>query len=97
MWPAAANLAALIARAPELVRGLRVCELGSGLGVAGLSAAKAGATTVTLVDREALALHCAMSTAEVCTLCGRTHRTVQRLRVRPAVRPGCWASAQADL
>ena len=66
VWPAAANLAALIARSPELVRGLRVCELGSGLGVAGLSAAKAGATTVTLVDREALALHCAMSTAEVC-------------------------------
>ena len=65
VWPAAANLAALIARTPELVRGLRVCELGSGLGVAGLSAAKAGATTVTLVDREALALHCAMSTAEV--------------------------------
>ena len=68
VWPAAANLAALIARSPELVRGLRVCELGSGLGVAGLSAAKAGATTVTLVDREALALHCAMSTAEVCGL-----------------------------
>ena len=68
VWPAAANLAALIARTPELVRGLRVCELGSGLGVAGLSAAKAGATTVTLVDREALALHCAMSTAEVCGL-----------------------------
>ena len=69
VWPAAANLAALIARTPELVRGLRVCELGSGLGVAGLSAAKAGATTVTLVDREALALHCAMSTAEV-VACG---------------------------
>ena len=89
MWPAAANLAALIARSPELVRGLRVCELGSGLGVAGLSAAKAGATTVTLVDREALALHCAMSTAEVCTVCGRTHRTVQRLHSAATACAAC--------
>jgi predicted nicotinamide N-methyase len=89
VWPAAANLAALIARSPELVRGLRVCELGSGLGVAGLSAAKAGATTVTLVDREALALHCAMSTAEVCTVCGRTHRTVQRLHSAATACAAC--------
>lgn len=68
VWPAAANLAALIAREPQLVEGKRVAELGSGLGVAGLTAAKVGATFATLIDKEPLALHCAMSTAAVCGL-----------------------------
>jgi len=68
VWPAAVNLAALIASTPSLVQGQRVCELGSGLGIPGLVAAAVGASTVTLIDREALALHCAMSTAAVCGL-----------------------------
>ena len=68
VWPAAANLAALLSREPSLVENRRVAELGSGLGIAGLTAAKCGAATVTLIDREALALHCAMSTAVVCGL-----------------------------
>ena len=68
VWPAAVNLAQFIADNPSLVAGQRVAELGSGLAVAGLTAAKVGASTVTLVDREAYALHCAMSTAEVCGL-----------------------------
>jgi len=68
VWPAAINLAAYIAKNPDLINGQRVAELGSGLAVAGLTAAKMGASTVTLVDREAYALHCAMSTAELCGL-----------------------------
>lgn len=68
VWPAAANLAYLITREASLVRGKRVAELGSGLGVAGLTAAKKGASTVTLIDREPYALHCAMATAERCGL-----------------------------
>jgi len=68
VWPAAAYLAHSIMQQPSLVRGRSVAELGSGLGIAGLTAAKVGARSVTLVDREPLALHCAMSTADLCGL-----------------------------
>jgi len=66
VWPASGALANLIAREPALVAGRTVVELGCGLGVAGLAAKQAGASAVTLVDLEPLALHCALSTAECC-------------------------------
>ena len=68
VWPAAASLAAYVAASPELVRGRTVAELGSGLGVTGLTAATVGAARVVLIDREPLALHCALSTATLCGL-----------------------------
>ncbi|KAL3934015.1 MAG: hypothetical protein SGPRY_000016 [Prymnesium sp.] len=40
MWPAASSLAALLMKQPDLVSGKMVAELGSGLGVVGLTAAK---------------------------------------------------------
>ncbi|KAK9829936.1 hypothetical protein WJX72_008749 [[Myrmecia] bisecta] len=62
-WPSAVALAQEILERPELVRGKRVCELGAGLGVAAIAAAKAGAAEVVVLDREPLALQCALLSA----------------------------------
>jgi hypothetical protein len=42
VWPSAVALAKEVLRRPELVAGKRVCDLGCGLGVAGIAAALAG-------------------------------------------------------
>lgn len=54
VWPASVCVARLLARVGSL-RGKRVLDLGCGLGVPGIAAAKAGAT-VTFADREPDAL-----------------------------------------
>jgi len=45
-WPSALALGRLFTRQPELARGLRVCEVGAGLGIAGMAAAFAGMFSV---------------------------------------------------
>lgn len=65
VFPAAVALACAVVSKPELVRGKAVAELGAGLGISGLAASFAGAATVTLLDREPEALHCAMATAQL--------------------------------
>lgn len=63
-WPSAVSLATQLLLRPSLVAGRRVVEIGAGLGVAGLSAALAGAASVTLTDREELSLLCAALSAQ---------------------------------
>jgi predicted nicotinamide N-methyase len=41
-WPSAVAMSAELLQRPQLVAGKRVCELGCGLGLAGLAAAMAG-------------------------------------------------------
>ncbi|CAM6041320.1 unnamed protein product [Sphagnum compactum] len=62
IWPSAIALAEEILAHPEHVRSLRVCDLGAGLGLAGLAAVLAGASEVVLYDREVQALVCALLT-----------------------------------
>lgn len=58
VWPASVALARLIAHCPSLVKGKRVLELGTGLGLCGNIALKAGAVEVVMadVDTDTLAL-----------------------------------------
>lgn len=53
IWPASVALARLLAHCPSLVANKRVLEIGAGLGLAGNAAAKAGAASVLMVDRDA--------------------------------------------
>ena len=50
IWPAGRALATRLSAEPDLVRGQRVLELGTGLGIAGIAAADAGARHVFLSD-----------------------------------------------
>ncbi len=67
LWPSSVALARHVAKRENaaLVRGMRVCDFGAGLGLAGLAAAKIGrAESVAFFDREPLALQCCLLSAE---------------------------------
>ena len=51
VWKGGELLARELLARPELVRGMRVAELGTGTGIVGLAAAAAGARAVTLTDQ----------------------------------------------
>lgn len=93
VWPSSIALAELILQDQSLVSGQRVVELGAGLGLAGLAAAQAGAKSVLLLDREPIALHCAMSSAEVN---GLQTLPVDELQVCAASSTGCVGAALFD-
>jgi len=68
LWETSKALAANIVdgtNALVSVNGKRVAELGCGLGLVGLAAAKSGAASVIFCDREPVAIHCALSSAAV--------------------------------
>jgi len=48
-WPSALALGRLFTKRPELAQSLRVCEIGAGLGIAGIAAAFAGSTSLTFL------------------------------------------------
>ena len=58
LWPSATCVGRYVARAPALARGKSVCDVGCGLGLAGLVACAMGAKRVVLYDREPLAVAC---------------------------------------
>lgn len=66
LWPSSIAMAQEILRRPHLVKNRRIADLGCGLGLAGLAAALAGAAEVVFLDREPLALQCALLNAQLC-------------------------------
>lgn len=63
LWPSALALSRRLISQPELVSGGTVVEIGSGLGLTSLSAARAGASAVLATDREPRALAFAAQSA----------------------------------
>jgi len=63
LWQGSVALAEEVLSNPALVRGKRVLDLGTGLGLAGVAAGLAGAEEVVLTDREPRALYCALCAA----------------------------------
>ena len=72
VWPAAVMLSRWLWAHAPLVRGQRVLELGSGVGTAGLAAARCGAQLVVLTDINGTALQCARRNCEKNGLTGNT-------------------------
>ena len=88
LWPAGRALATRLSAEPDLVRGHHVLELGTGLGIAGIAAADAGARHVFLSDIDASAVRLALrSHAEL----GRSPGRVSGARVDFA--RGGWPAA----
>ena len=68
LWPSSVALARGVAERARGkggdLRGKKVCDMGAGLGLAGIAAALCGAESVAFYDREPLALQCCLLSAE---------------------------------
>lgn len=78
VWPSAVVLAGFLGQHPDCVHGKVVLELGAGVGLVGLVAARLGARKVTITDRPDLP-HVRENEELACELNSVTH-TVQVVR-----------------
>ncbi|CAI5980012.1 unnamed protein product, partial [Closterium sp. NIES-64] len=78
VWPCAQAMFREVLAHPETVQGQRVCDLGAGIGIAGLAALMAGAREVVFFDREPLALLSCLLTSIV-----NAHSFPHQLSVSP--------------
>jgi len=88
-WETAMSFATAIAEGSNTdvpnLKSKRLLEVGSGLGLVGIAAAKcAGADSVVFSDREPLAIHCALSSAAVSGMTSSPSRTSLSSAVAPA-------------
>jgi predicted nicotinamide N-methyase len=63
--PSSIALATAFLSQPDIVSGKKVADVGCGLGLAGVAAALSGAKHVVFLDREPLALECALLNAQL--------------------------------
>lgn len=96
-WPSAICLAQQLLQRPELVAGKKVADFGSGLGVAGLAAALAGAKEVVLLDREAMALYCGLLSAAASGIAGVTGTQQMQQLVEQEMHSSAGQAPQAEL
>lgn len=77
VWPSAVAVAQHLLAHPEAVGGMRVLELGAGLGMAGVAAVLAGAAHVTAADLMPDALELAEANARLNAVPAERHRTAR--------------------
>jgi len=64
VWPAEQVLAEILLQRKDLWQGRGLCEIGAGLGLAGIAAAKLGAPKVLISDRDSLVLELSKQSAQ---------------------------------
>ena len=97
LWPSSVALARGVAERTRReggdLRGKNVCDLGAGLGLAGIAAALCGAESVAFYDREPLALQCCLLSAEAnglrISLDGEDH-------ARASSSSAAWSSSSSE-
>jgi len=64
VWPSSTFMAQFLVQCPSFVRNKSVVEVGCGVGLSGIAAAKAGAARVWMIDKDSVALEVAAKNAK---------------------------------